>query len=104
MLTRPVLLLLGATAVFGQEYLPPIPVDHPAIQYFQTAPDDPVARLAKRIDVGAVKLDSRPDPLGYLPSLLEHFGIPVDSQALVFSKTSFQATKISPTNPRAIYF
>jgi hypothetical protein len=28
----------------------------------------------------------------------------IDSQALVFSKTSFQAHRISPRNPRAVYF
>ena len=93
-----------AAALLGQEYLPPIAVDHPAIQYFQNTPGDRVALLSKRIASGEVKLASRNDPLGYLPSLLEHLGIPADSQALVFSKTSFQATKISPTNPRAIYF
>ena len=30
--------------------------------------------------------------------------MPVESQLLVFSKTSFQAPKIGPKNPRAIYF
>jgi hypothetical protein len=39
-----------------------------------------------------------------LPSLLAAFGINPDSQMLVFSKTSFQASKIGPRNPRAIYF
>jgi hypothetical protein len=39
-----------------------------------------------------------------LSSLLEHLGISTDTQALVFSQTSFQASKISPRNPRAIYF
>jgi hypothetical protein len=40
---------------------------------------------------------------GYLRSLLELLKIPVSSQVLVFTKTSFQATKISPRIPRAIY-
>jgi hypothetical protein len=39
-----------------------------------------------------------------LTELLEAFGINPDSQMLVFSKTSFQASKIGPRNPRAIYF
>ena len=39
-----------------------------------------------------------------LPALLQAFGINSDSQMLVFSKTSFQAGKIGPRNPRAIYF
>jgi hypothetical protein len=39
-----------------------------------------------------------------LAGLLQAFGINTDSQMLVFSKTSFQASKIGPRNPRAIYF
>ena len=63
-----------------------------------------MAHLIRDIQSGKTKLESRPDGLGYLPSLLEHLDIRTDSQALVFSKTSFQAPKISPRNPRAIYF
>jgi len=80
-----------------------LPSDHPAIQYAQTPPDDPVARLGKRIDSGEVKLGYSPE-FGYLPALLKQFGLNIDSQMLVFSKTSFQATKIGPRAPRALYF
>ncbi len=62
--------------------------------------DDPVSQLIASYP----KLAYRPGPLGYLPSLLQALGINPDSQALVFSKTSFQSQKISPRNPRAIYF
>ena len=41
---------------------------------------------------------------GYLRSVLRALGIPVNSQTLVFSKTSFQYPKISPERPRALYF
>jgi hypothetical protein len=78
--------------------------DHPAINYMKTPPDDPVARLAKRIDSGKVKLDYVPGRAGYLPSLLKNLDINVDSQMLVFSKTSFQAPLISPRAPRALFF
>ena len=80
-----------------------LPNDHPAIQYVQQPPDDPVARLEKRIEAGDVKLDYSPQ-FGYLPALLKQFGLNIDSQLLVFSKTSFQATKIGPRAPRALYF
>jgi hypothetical protein len=73
-----------------------LPPDHPAIQYNQTQTSDPAARLPH--------LDPAESPQGYLPALLRYFGIDSSSQALVFSKTSFQASKISPRNPRAIYF
>jgi hypothetical protein len=74
----------------------------------QTSPistlNDPVARLARQIDNGEVKLEYSADGWGYLTSLLKHLDIHVDSQVLVFSKTSFQLTKISPKTPRAIFF
>jgi len=85
--------------LYAQIYASNLPADHPAIHYMQGAVDDPVAQLINR----RVKLEPR-EGFGYLPSLLEHLGINPDSQALVFSKTSFQAEKISPRNPRAIYF
>ena len=77
---------------------------HPAIQYFKAPVDDPIARLAKRIEKGEVKLDFVPGHLGYLPSLLKNLDINTDSQMLVFSKTSFQAPLISPHAPRALFF
>lgn len=77
---------------------------NPAIEYFKAPTDDPVARLAKRIDNGEVKLEYIPGRLGYLPGLLKNLNINVDSQMLVFSKTSFQAQLISPRAPRAVFF
>jgi hypothetical protein len=65
---------------------------------------DPVAQLAKHIDRGEVTLDYSSDGWGYLSSLLKHLDINVDSQILVFSKTSFQLPKIGPKTPRAIFF
>jgi hypothetical protein len=65
---------------------------------------DPVALLQKQIERGEVKLEYSDGGWGYLPSVLKHLGINVDSQILVFSKTSLQFRKISPKAPRAIYF
>ena len=65
--------------------------------------NDAIARLGKQIETGAATLDYRPG-VGYLPSLLQHLEVAVDSQVLVFSKTSFQQALITPQNPRAIYF
>jgi hypothetical protein len=78
--------------------------DHPAIRYDQAPVSDRAAQLNQKLERGEIKLDYRDGGLGYLPSLLEQLGVNPDSQALVFSKTSFQAGKISPRNPRAIYF
>lgn len=82
---------------------PYVPFDHAAIQYPTAATNDAITRLQQKIDSGAVKLDFDAQ-FGYLPSLLKNLGINTDSQMLVFSKTSFQAPKISPRHPRALYF
>jgi hypothetical protein len=80
-----------------------VPLDHPAIQYAQ-APNDPVARLEKRLESGAAKLDFAPNGWGYLSAVLKQLNINTDSQVLVFSRTSIQTSHISPRTPRAIYF
>src|SRR4051794_3681048 len=64
---------------------------------------DPMSRLAAALESGEVTLDYR-DGVGYLPSLLKQLDVNVDSQMLVFSKTSFQQAIINPKNPRALYF
>jgi hypothetical protein len=93
-----------ACPLAAQVYSLDLPLDHPAIHYRQGPYDDPVSRLARDLIEHKITLEYRDGPLGYLPSLLDHMHVRVDSQALVFSKTSFQATRISPRNPRAVYF
>jgi hypothetical protein len=66
-------------------------------------PSDALTRLDRQLERGEATLEYR-DGAGYLPSLLEHLHINVDSQTLVFSKTSFQQAIINPKNPRALYF
>lgn len=77
--------------------------EDPAIGYRAAGRNDAIARLQQRINSGAVKLEYS-EVHGYLPSVLKLLNVPVSSQALVFSKTSFQLHRISPTNPRALYF
>jgi hypothetical protein len=76
--------------------------------YGQSSPNaalhDPVTELIKQIQRGETRLDYSTNGWGYLPSLLKHLDLNIDSQILVFSKTSFQYLKISPKTPRAIYF
>lgn len=73
------------------------------INYSNTQPDGPVARLQRKLDAGEVRLD-RADEKVFLRELMGQFGIPVESQVLVFSKTSHQNPLISPETPRAVYF
>lgn len=97
-------LAVGNAAFQDPDYKTTLPIDHPAIQYAQGPFNDPVGRLARDIERGDVELTPRSDGLGYLPAILAHLRLNADSQMLVFSKTSFQASKIAPDNPRAIYF
>ena len=90
----------GQIAVKNQGY---IPYSDAPIFYRSENINDPVARLQKRIASGEVtlKYDSK---FGYLKSVLKELKVPVDSQTLVYSKTSFQYPKITPEHPRALYY
>ena len=72
--------------------------DHPAIQYTEGAVDNALADLNRRLDEGtaALAFEGRS---GYLRSVLEALGMPVESQVLVFSPTSFQEDYIDFDNP-----
>ena len=77
--------------------------DHTAIAYSTAAPGDAVSALNGQLQSGAAQL--RFDPVnGYLRSALDALKVPVESQALVFSQTSFQGSLINIHNPRALYF
>ena len=77
--------------------------DHPAIRYSTAETSDPIAALNRRLESGAAALTFE-EGSGYLRSLLKALNIPVESQMLVFSQTSFQAPLINIHNPRAVYF
>jgi hypothetical protein len=76
---------------------------HPAIDYDKAPVNDPIARANARLADGSLKLTYDKDN-GYLGSVLAALNVPVESQSLVFSKTSFQGELINVRNPRAIYF
>ncbi|WP_206241132.1 hypothetical protein [Novosphingobium terrae] len=87
-------------AVQNQGY---VPFSDAPINYRTRPLTDPVALLQKRLDAGQAHL-TWDDKRGYLTSVLKLLDVPADSQTLVFSKTSFQFTKISPDHPRALYY
>ncbi len=92
--------LRAQIAVQNQGYLP---YSDAPINYRSEKLSDPVALLQERLDRGQVSLSYDADH-GYLRSVLKLLNIPVDSQTLVFSKTSFQYPRISPEHPRALYY
>jgi hypothetical protein len=77
--------------------------NHPLIAYGSAPTRTAVTDLNERLATGSVTLrfDSH---TGYLPAVLEALDVPVSSQVLVYSQTSFQASKIKQKNPRALYF
>jgi hypothetical protein len=89
-------------AIAAIDELAILPMDSPAIRYTNGPVHDRVHALDERLAKGEIKLAHNQD-FGYLPSLLEALGVPQSSQVLVFSKTSFQAPRIAPRTPRALY-
>lgn len=77
--------------------------DSAPVNYTKSKPADRIAELEAGISQGRVTLSFEPSH-GFLSSLLKETGIPVSSQSLVFSKTSFQRQWINPRSPRALYF
>ena len=80
-----------------------IPFGDAPINYRSEDLRDPIAVLQRKLDSGEVKLQYENEQ-SYLRSVLKALNISVNSQTLVFSKTSFQYPKISPDKPRALYF
>ncbi len=80
-----------------------LPFRRSAIDYFSDSGDDPLGRLKKRLEAGAARLEYD-DQHGYLRSVLKALDVPVESQTLVFSKSSLNTRLIGPATPRAIYF
>ena len=81
-------------------------LDHPAIGYFnylEHPAHDPVANLERDLEQGKAQLQFDRTQ-GYLPSILQALHVPIESQMVVFSKTSLQVQHIQPDNPRTIFF
>jgi hypothetical protein len=85
-----------ATAQSGDEF------EQAPIRYSATAPKDPIAKLEARLHSGDLKLPG--DDRAKFERLLRELDIPVESQVIVFAKTSFQRDRIKPSTPRAIFF
>lgn len=71
--------------------------------YWTRPLQDPFTRLLGAVESGEVALDTGSEK-AFLADLLRALEIPTSSQLVVFSATSLQITRITPSNPRAIYF
>ncbi len=76
--------------------------DLPPILYSDTMASDSLAKLAGRLASGEKKMEGMngKQRLDFVPKALD---VPVESQVLVFSKTSLQNGLIHPKNPRSLY-
>ena len=79
------------------------PFEGPPIRYSETTPDDPAMRLNAEFARRSEEIRDWPAKKR-LRWLLGQLDVPVESQILVFSKTSLQRDLINPQNPRALYF
>ena len=93
----------GAVEPTRVEITSPLPYGPAPINYFAESTDDAIARLQQRLDEQALSFENRRDS-GYLCDVLRALEVPVESQTLVFSKTSLNQPLIKPSSPRAIYF
>ncbi len=71
--------------------------------YWSAKLADTCTALDKELAAGTFKLNVKDDKT-MARRVLEALKIPVESQVLVFSKTSLQRDRISPSTPRALYF
>jgi hypothetical protein len=76
--------------------------EQPPINYSATQPHDAISRLQARLIAGDAKLNGNDREI--VQTLLRELGVRAESQLLVFSKTSFQRSRIRPDQPRALYF
>ncbi len=102
--------MLGMPVLFLSCFLPNASSSHAQldfesapIHYHSALPSGRVQTFAEELESGGAEL-AYDEQHGYLPAILQHLDVPVSSQMLVFSKTSFQLRRITPRRPRAVYF
>ncbi len=76
--------------------------EQPPVNYSTTQPRDALVAVQQRMAAGDLKLTGSGKEI--VRRLLRELNIPVESQMLVFSKTSLQRQRIRPDHPRALYF
>ena len=77
--------------------------EKPPHNYWQRAPQDQFTKIKDSLESGKLPLD-RTSEKAFVISLLKAIDITPSTQTLVYSTTSLQLSRISPRNPRALYF
>ena len=77
--------------------------EDPAIAYTAARLNNAVVDVNKRLQDGSLKFAFDPTS-GFLRSALDALQLSLDSQMLVFSRTSLQGKRIGEQNPRALFF
>ena len=77
--------------------------EKPPHNYWQRAPQDRFTKIKTALETGKLPLD-RTSEKAFVVSLLKALEISPATQTLVYSTTSLQLSRISPRNPRALYF
>lgn len=101
--SRTLALITGVVAAFtAVTSLAEENYENPPIAYSKTAPADAVTRLQSLLADGQLDLTGGEQQI--VRTILTELAVPVASQLLVFSRTSLQRDRISPKNPRALYY
>src|SRR5688572_12849858 len=77
--------------------------DDPAISYSTAPVNNVVEQLNRKLLDGSAGLTFE-GRSGYLQSAIDALQLPIDSQLLVFSKSSLQGRLVNPSSPRALFF
>jgi hypothetical protein len=98
------LLLLGAALIgSSQSRAQNLPdYERPPVSYSTKTPQDAVTRLQQRLATGDLALAGTDQEI--VRAVLRELHVSIESQVMVFSKTSLQRGRIRPDNPRALYF
>lgn len=99
------LLVVGLTGLLtpGTQAQQAEPFEEPPINYSATQTNDRATAINAAFQSRADEIRSMPAKKR-LKWLLDELGVPVESQILVFSKTSMQRDLINPETPRVLYF
>src|SRR5688500_17567111 len=71
--------------------------ERPPVNYSASQPTEIISRLQTRLAAGDLKLAGNDKEI--VRALLRELNIPIESQLLVFSKTSLQRGRIRPESP-----